>query len=152
MSIAQNTALFSLLGTTYGGDGRTTFNLPDLQGATAIGQGQGPGLAQYSQGQVFANQTPTLTTSQLPTHTHLVPASVSAATSSSPVGLVPAVASATNVNGEAVAVAAYAPTPNVSQAPGALGSTGSSAAVGIQSPFLVLNYCIALQGVFPSRP
>ncbi len=152
MSIAQNTALFSLLGITYGGDGRTTFNLPNLQGATPIGQGQAPGLSPYDLGQVIANQTQTLATNQLPAHTHLVPASASAATSSTPVGFVPAVASGTNVNGEAVAVVEYAPTPDVLQAAGAVGSAGSSAAVGIQSPYLVLNYCIALQGYYPQRP
>jgi len=152
MSIAQNTALFSLLGITYGGNGQTTFNLPDLQGATAIGQGRYPGSStQYTQGQAYANQNPVLTTAQLPAHAHLVPATDAAATSSTPVGFVPATASGTNVNGEAVAVTAYAPTPNTQQAAGVIGSTGNSAAVALQSPYLVLNYCIALQGEFPQR-
>jgi len=151
MNIRDNPALFSLLGTTYGGNGTTTFALPDLRGNTAIGRGQSTSGTQYTQGQSFANQSRVLTTAQLPVHNHLVPATDAAATSSTPVGFVPATAGGTNVNGEAVAVTAYAPTPNVQQATGAIGSAGSSAAVSLQSPFLVLNYCIALQGIFPQR-
>ena len=146
LSIQQNTALFSLLGTTYGGNGQNTFGLPNLQGATAIGQGQSTSGTSYSQGQSFTNQNPVLTTAQLPAHNHLVPASANAATSNTPVGFVPAVPTGTNVNGEAVAVTAY-----VTQTAEAVGSAGSSAAVLIQPPYLVLNYCIALQGVFPQR-
>ncbi|MGI4821693.1 MAG: phage tail protein [Janthinobacterium lividum] len=152
LPINQNQALFSLLGTTYGGNGQTNFALPDLRGATAIGQGQYQGSrTQYMQGQIFGNQNPVLTTDQLPAHTHQVPATDNAATSSTPVGFVPATAGGTNVNGENVSVTAYAPTPNVPQAAGAIGSAGSSVAVPLQSPYLVLNYFIALNGNYPPR-
>ena len=79
MSIAQNTALFSLLGTTYGGNGQTTFALPDLRGRVAVSAGQGPGLQNYSLGEIAGSETVTLISSQMPAHTHLVGASTGSA-------------------------------------------------------------------------
>jgi microcystin-dependent protein len=151
LPISQNTALFSLLGTTYGGNGTTNFALPNLQGSTPIGMGQGPGLPNYPIGSAVGTATPTLTPANLPAHSHLVPASGAAATSSSPVGAVPAVPTGTNVNGEPVEVLAYTSTlPTTVEAAAAIGTTGSGQAIN-PSPYLVLNYCIALQGIFPPR-
>jgi microcystin-dependent protein len=153
LPINQNTALFALLGTTYGGDGRTTFALPNLQGSTAIGIGQGLGLSSYPIGSTISTATANPTAANLPAHSHLVPASGAAATSSSPAGAVPAVPTGTNVNGEPVEVLAYTGTlPTTAEAAAAIGTAGSSQAQAISpSPYLVLNYCIALQGIFPSR-
>jgi microcystin-dependent protein len=86
LPINQNTALFSLLGTTYGGDGRTTFALPDLRSRVPVGQGQGPGLSSYAEGQASGAETVTLAASQMPGHTHQVKASSSAAGSGQPEG------------------------------------------------------------------
>ena len=144
MSIAQNTALFSLLGVTYGGNGQTTFGLPDLRGRAPISSGQGPGLSNYAQGQVGGNESVTLTTNDMPAHTH--PASVQAnneeAQSGSPDGGFPAKGGF------------YLPTtdgskmnPQMVQ----LGPAGSNMPVETLSPYLTLNFCISLQGIYPSR-
>src|SRR3954454_5741331 len=90
MSISQNTALFSLLGTQYGGNGQTTFALPDLRGRVPKHAGQGPGLSTYTIGQVGGTETQTLSASQMPAHTHAVAASTDDATTSQPGGKVPA--------------------------------------------------------------
>lgn len=150
LSISQNTALFSLLGTLYGGDGRTTFALPNLQGSTAIGMGQGAGLTNYPIGSAISTTPATLTTANLPAHTHSVPASSNAATQS--LGAIPAVPTGTNVNGEPVAVLAYAGgnAGTGTEAADAIGATGSNQAIDT-APYLVLNYCIALIGYYPSR-
>ncbi len=150
LNIAQNQALFALLGTYYGGNGQTTFALPNLQGSTAIGMGQGPGLSNYPIGSAISATPTTLTAANLPAHSHLVPASGNAATSSSPAGAVPAVPSGTNVNGEPVEVLAYASAGTGAEATDAIGTTGSGQPI-TPSPYLVLNYCIATQGIFPSR-
>lgn len=164
LSIAQNTALFSLLGTTYGGNGQTTFALPDLRGRVPISSGQGPGLTNYTLGEMSGTENVTLLTLHMPAHTHPIDISSLAATanarnaggnSRSPVGAMPAV--------EAAGVTAtYSNDPLApvgSMAPGAIGLTGSATAgvVGnsqpfsIVQPFTTLNYCIALEGIFPSR-
>jgi microcystin-dependent protein len=161
LSIAQNTALFQLLGTTYGGDGVQTFALPNLLSRVAIGQGQGFGLTQRTIGETGGVESVTLTTSQLPTHTHAIglptnSASVGcksgAGNTQSPVGNILA--------GEAAGVTM----PYSSQAPdvsmgGALvpnatplsGSTGGSQPHFNVQPYLTLNYCISLFGIFPSQ-
>src|SRR3984893_4324338 len=86
LSISQNTALFSLLGTTYGGNGTTNFALPDLRGRAAVGFGQGPGLSNYDLGQSTGSEMVTLTVGQMPAHNHLVAANAATATASSPSG------------------------------------------------------------------
>lgn len=153
MSIAQNTALFSLLGTTYGGDGRVTFGLPDLRGRSMVGVGQGPGLSNIVQGELGGVENVTLTTSQLPAHTH-------AATATSTLNGMRAAATANNPAGNMMAGDnMYAPpaTPYVQLAPAAIGTTvtvataGSSLPVAIRNPFLGLNVVICTQGIFPSR-
>ncbi|HEY0801711.1 MAG TPA: tail fiber protein [Steroidobacteraceae bacterium] len=140
LPIAQNTALFSLIGTNYGGDGRTTFQLPNFQGCVAVHQGNGPGLSPYVIGQTGGSATEELTTAQLPTHVHPIGASSSPATTGAPgAGVALAVASA-NVYGAPVNVA-----PMASQQVGG-GQPHNNA-----QPYLALSYIIALQGIFPSR-
>jgi microcystin-dependent protein len=142
LPIAQNTALFSLLGTQFGGDGVTTFALPDMRGRVALHQGQGSGLTAHTVGQTGGAETVTLTSAQMPNHTHQLEASSVPATSRHPAGAVLA-----NARAEI-----YAPAPDETAMNGAaIGHAGSSQPVGVAPPFLTLNFCIALQGIFPSQ-
>lgn len=147
ISIASNTALFSLLGTTYGGNGTTTFALPNFQGRVPIGTGTGPGLPSVNLGQLSGNPTVTLTTAQIPAHTHAATAAVAAAStngsSATPAGNIFA-ASAAN---------AYGTTANGSLAGATLtlGLAGSSQPFSVQQPTLGLNFLICQYGFFPSR-
>lgn len=135
LSIAQNTALFSVLGTTYGGNGQTTFALPDLQGRTPLHFGAG--VVQGESGGEIAH---TLIGSELPAHSHTVAATSAAASALSPVGNVWATTS----------VAAYGPSPNTALAAATTASGGSQPHEN-QQPYLVLSFIIAIQGIFPSR-
>ena len=143
LSIAQNTALFSLIGTIYGGDGRTTFALPDLRGRVAISAGQAPGLSAYDVGEAGGVESVSLAESQMPAHNDKV--KVNGATSGSErpnnrfLGRVS--------NGTAYAGTANGKTLN----PGALGCSGGGQPHENRPPHLTLNYCIALQGIFPAR-
>jgi len=142
LSIAQNQALFSLLGTTYGGDGITTFGLPNLQGRAAVSQGQGPGLSPYSLGQVGGATAHTLIAAQIPGHTH------SAATSSDTTQLSPQGHYwAPNKQGNAT----YAAVASGTMSANAIESTGGGQPHQNMQPNLALNFCIALVGVYPSR-
>jgi microcystin-dependent protein len=144
MSIATNTALFSLLGTTYGGNGQTTFALPDLRGRTSIHQGQGPGLSAYSLGQVAGTENTTLTLNNLATHAHtFAPPCVDDDATSG----IPTARSLANSSSNIYAN----PTGTATMAPGNTGGAGSGQPFGIQPPYLVVNWCIAIQGIFPSR-
>jgi microcystin-dependent protein len=143
LPISQNTALFSLIGTTFGGDGVQTFNLPDLRGRVAVGQGPGPGLSPYVQGQTGGQEGVALTTQQAPAHSHTLMAAGNVTTPNPG----PSLALGT----PAVAVRMYgtgSPTP---LAPSSIGSFGGSAPHENRQPFLGLNFIIALQGIFPSR-
>ncbi len=158
LSIQQYTALFSLLGTTYGGNGTTNFALPDLRGRVAVGQGTGTGLPPIVQGQIGGSVNVTLNQTQMPQHSHLVtpPVSNVAGTSSSPVNGYLAVDAATVTGGnrdESVTVKSYAAASvaGAAAAPYQTGFTGNGLPVPIQPPFLGLNYIIALTGIFPSR-
>ncbi|GAB3843850.1 tail fiber protein [Hymenobacter terrigena] len=149
MSISQNTALFSLLGTQYGGDGRTTFGLPDLRGRAMVGMGQGAGLTNYPQGTMVGTESVTLLSNQLPAHTHTfsatVPVSTVAGDNNSPAaGYFATGNSQYGDSGGGGNMAAGLL--NGTSAP-----TGGSQAHENRMPFLVLNYCIATQGVFPQR-
>lgn len=146
LPISQYSALFSILGTTYGGDGRTTFALPDLRGRSAIHQGNGPGLSDYRLGQKGGVEEVTLTTGQMPAHKHT--ASIEA-TAPIPRGG----ASSTPVGSYMAEGGVYATSKNTTMAADAIavGNTGSSFPHENRQPYLVLNYIIALQGVFPSR-
>lgn len=148
--IAQYNVLYSLIGTTYGGDGITTFALPDLRGRAPKHTGQGNGLSPYPQGQKGGSESLTLSTSTMPAHSHTVNASTSPATSNSPVGAVPAVPSGTDVNGQAVPVLAYTGTSTGTEATGALTNTGSGQALSLRSGQLAMNYQIATDGIYPS--
>jgi len=143
LPINQNQALFSLLGTTYGGDGKTTFALPDLRSRVPVGQGQGPGLSSYTEGQAGGAETVTLAAAQMPGHTHPVKASSSAADSDQPQGRALA-RSASHI---------YTAKPDTSTVMNAdmLGDTGGSQPHDNIQPYLAVNFCIALAGIFPSR-
>lgn len=150
MSIAQNTALFSILGTTYGGNGQTTFALPDLRGRVPLGAGQGPGLPNYDLGELAGEPTHTLITSEIPAHLHSVKPNASASDGTDSVGenKFPAVV-AINVNGTGFTANAYGATAETT-----LGSSDSSLTGGSQphnnmQPYLGLNYIICLEGVYP---
>lgn len=145
ISIAENSALFSLLGTTYGGDGITTFALPDLRGRAPLhfGPSQGPGLSPYVEGQMGGTETVTLITANLPAHNH--PVTVGVSSNSAGVGR--------------AAGAVYAGATlydSASNASGALGgvsvaNTGSNGAHNNMQPYIAMNYIISLQGIYPSR-
>lgn len=142
LSIAQNTALFSLLGTTYGGNGQTTFGLPDLRGRVPISQGQGPGLSSYSLGEVGGVENVTLIQQQMPQHNHLVSVNNQGSSTGRPSGGYPGQTSGNT----------YAPSPDGSTfAPQAVTNTGNSQPHENRPPYLALNWCIALEGIFPSR-
>jgi len=144
LSIAQNTALFSILGTTYGGDGRVTFGLPDLRGRAPIGAGQGPGLANITLGEAAGSENVTLLSSQMPAHTHLVAASQSANATS------PANAFPSNDSRDALNI--YAGTSDgTTMNPQMIGTAGGNQPVGTRNPFLGINYIICTEGIFPSR-
>jgi microcystin-dependent protein len=143
LPINQNQALFSLLGTTYGGDGRTTFALPNMQSRVPVCQGQGPGLSSYAEGQAGGTETVTLAATQMPGHTHPVKASSSAAASGQPEGRALA-RSASHI---------YTAKPDTSTVMNAdmLGDAGDGQPHNNIQPYLAVNFCIALNGIFPSR-
>lgn len=148
MSIAQNTALFSLLGTTFGGDGQVTFGLPDLRGRVSIHQGQGPGLTPRTMGEVSGQESVTLLSTQMPQHSHLMSASTTA-TTANPAGGVPA---APFVDASGDAVKAYAATSSgASLSAAAVGTAGGNQPHANMQPYLTVNYSIALEGIYPSR-
>ena len=135
LPINQNQALFSLLGTTYGGNGQTTFALPELRGKTPISFGNG-----HTQGERAGEEAHTLTISELPAHTHFVRASDGPANAPTPAN-----------NFSAQNAGAYSLNPNTSMAPAAVTNVGGSQAHPNMGPYLVISFCIALQGIFPSR-
>jgi len=146
LPIAQNTALFSLLGTTYGGNGETTFGLPDLQGRAPLQAGQGPGLADYSLGEMGGAQSVTLLASEMPTHTH-TPLAAGAAGQGSPQS-----AAWGSASGRTPPPLYASGTPNAPMAPGTFVAAGGDQPHNNLSPYLVLNFIIAMQGIYPTRP
>jgi microcystin-dependent protein len=144
LPIAQNTALFSLLGATYGGDGKSNFALPNLQGSAPMHPGQGPGLSLHDLGEAGGSDTVTLLESEIPAHSHALNASNSAGTDQSPVREL----LAGGVGGIALYAAPGAPT-QLSQ--NTLSPIGGDQPHNNLQPYLTLNFNIALQGVFPSR-
>ena len=150
LPISQNTALFSLLGTMFGGDGKTNFALPDLRGRVPVGQGQGPGLSNYAVGSVQGAETVTLLASQSPPHSHPFPAFAVPATTNAPSGALPAQGHSTGRG--APAVNTYAPLQTaVPLASGQVGPAGNGRPHNNLQPYLTLNWCIALQGIYPPR-
>lgn len=137
LSIAENTALFALIGTTYGGDGQTTFALPDLRGRIPLHQGNG-----YAMGQVGGSETVTLILNQTPAHSHVPTAQSGTGVQSSPTNGVWAASSLNQFTTNS---------PNVAMNAAAVGIAGGSQPHDNMMPFLVLSYIIALEGLFPSR-
>lgn len=152
LPLSQNTALFSLLGTNYGGDGKSTFALPDLQGSAATCQGQGPGLSGWSVGQERGSATVTLLQSEMPAHAHTLNARGGAGTTNVASGNIPSNGSWVQ-GGQFGVVQSYAVDPPSTQmGPQALAVTGGNQPHNNMMPYLTVNFCIALQGVFPPRP
>ncbi|WP_236668981.1 phage tail protein [Hymenobacter rubidus] len=149
LSIADNTALFTLIGTIYGGDGQTTFGLPDLRGRAPRHFGQGPGTSSYVLGQEGGAETHTLTTAEMTAHGHPFVADL-APVSATPVGNIASAQVGTDVNGEAVPVLAYtAPGSPSNGLANAIQPTGGSQPFGIMPTSLAMNYCISLFGIYP---
>ena len=143
LSISQNTALFSILGTTYGGDGKSTFGLPDMRGRVPIGTGQGSGLSNRLLGEMSGEENHTLAVGELPSHNHTAVVDNSGGTSDTPVNNVPA------VNSEGIQH--YGTAMNGAMNPGAIGNTGGSQGHNNMQPYLGITYLIALVGIFPAR-
>ncbi|MDE2483038.1 MAG: phage tail protein [bacterium] len=144
LPIAQNAALFSILGTTYGGNGVQTFALPDLRGRVPIQQGQAPGLSAYVLGEASGTETTTLLTPNLPQHNHLLMGNQQASGNEFP--------GPAHVIGASTADKMYTnQAPNVNMAPTSISMTGGNQPFSNMQPYLALNFIIALQGIFPSR-
>ncbi|WP_081959101.1 phage tail protein [Algibacter lectus] len=165
LPISQNDALFSILGTTYGGDGRTTFGLPDLRGRVAMGPGNGPGLSTYREGSKGGRENITLTVSNMPSHNH-----TATFTQTSGVSTTPAVAEEANSDdptNNSLAIPSIggankiysSDTPDANLSNGNVNvegnvnilNNGSQQPFDIRTPYLGINYIICLQGIYPSR-
>ena len=144
MPLSQNTALFSLLGTTYGGDGKSNFALPDLQGSAAMHPGQGPGLSLHDLGETGGSPTVSLLTTEIPAHNHSFNFMAATAVSSNPADSY--FSNSPNANASVYT----ALTSNVKPA-STLSAAGGDQPHNNMQPYLTLNFCIALQGVYPPR-
>jgi microcystin-dependent protein len=144
LPISQNTALFSLLGTTYGGDGKSTFALPDLEGSASMHPGQGPGLSLHDLGETGGSETVTLLESEMPLHSH---AEMGAAQDPATAKLISNQASFSLSQGGGI----YQDTQNAQADPGEIAPNGGNQPHNNMQPYLTLNFNIALQGVFPPR-
>ena len=149
LSIAQNTALFSILGTTYGGNGQTTFALPDLRGRVPVGQGAGPGLTPVQLGEVQGQQNVTILTSNMPAHNHLVNTSSQPAAAAAPGNSYLANSGNAQSGGVPVYISNVAPDSTLN--PQSVSVVGNSVPINVLNPSVGLNYIIAVQGIFPSR-
>jgi len=145
LPLSQNTALFSLLGTTYGGNGKSNFALPNMQGNVPMHPGQGPGLSLYDLGQTGGSETVTLLESEIPAHSHVFNCSGAPADAQQPTNNSPA-----RITG-ALPYAAPAGAPLVSMAAEAVAPAGGDQPHNNMMPYLTFYFCIALQGVFPPR-
>ena len=152
LAISQNSALFSLLGTIYGGDGRTTFGLPEMRGRVPMHAGNGPGLTPRSLGQRSGQENVTLNTTQMPTHTH-------PATTTTQVSVSSSAGSEPNVNGQYLAnhAGAYNEDPTAAamlagpSSTTTVANTGGNLSHNNLQPFMVVNFVICISGIFPSR-
>lgn len=140
LSIAQNTALFSLLGTIYGGNGQTTFALPDLRGRAPIHAGRGPGLSDRSQGETGGTEQNILTIQQMPSHGHSLNSKEEANSDN---------ASGTFIAG--TGANSFGTTADKQMSPAAVGSVGGNQPINNMQPYLAINFIIALEGIYPSR-
>ena len=143
LAVSQNDALFSLLGTIYGGDGRTTFGLPDLRGRIPLHAGHGPGLSERRLGAKGGEEKVTLTVNQLPSHGHAINASTTAANANNPSGALIGDSPSIDVFSES--------SPNTPLASSAITSVGGSRSHTNLMPFLCVHFIIALVGIYPSR-
>jgi microcystin-dependent protein len=143
LPLSQNTALFSLLGTTYGGNGQSTFALPNLENSAPMHPGQGPGLSLHDLGEVGGSETVTLLQSEIPAHNHQSLPKTSLGNSATPVAQAWA--------GSTIAKQFVTTAPDISMNPLALAISGGDLPHNNLSPYLYFNFCIALQGVFPPR-
>lgn len=152
LPIAQYSALFAILGTSFGGDGVRTFGLPDLRSRVPVGTGQGPGLTNYVIGEQAGSESVALTVNQMPSHNHMVGVSNAAGTSTDPTNqLVGQINTGTSRQPTTTAMG-YAPVPQTgTMAPGAVSMNGNNQPHANIQPVLGITYCIAYQGVFPSR-
>jgi microcystin-dependent protein len=146
LPLSQNTALFSLLGTTYGGDGKSTFALPNMQGNAPMHPGQGPALSLHDLGETGGSETVTLLQSEIPAHSHTMGAGSDVADNNNPANTI---AAPPIGRGNNLYVTTNAPL--VGMNPGALTPAGGAQPHNNLQPYLTLNFCIALQGVFPPR-
>jgi microcystin-dependent protein len=145
LSISQNTALFSLLGTTYGGNGTTNFALPNLQGRVPVHMGTGAGLSPYVEGQQGGTEAVSLNVNQMPAHNHSVNSVGNGGNQAGPVGNLPAVESTgTSLNYSNAAITGQMSATTI-------GNAGGNLPVSIVQPYLAINFIIALQGIYPSR-
>jgi len=143
LPISQNTALFSLLGTTYGGDGKSNFALPDMQGNAPMHPGQGPGLSLHDLGEIGGSDTVTLLQSEIPSHSHGLIASAADGTNTKP---------AAQLFAQGVGVSIWGTNPpNTQFNSSALAPAGGDQSHNNRQPYLTLSFCIALQGVYPPR-
>jgi microcystin-dependent protein len=143
LPLSQNTALFSLLGTTYGGDGKSNFALPNLQGNAPMHPGQGPGLSLHDLGETGGSDTVSLLESEIPSHSHSVTASQQDGLERTPAGQLLATG---------IGISQYqAPGQLTNLSPNAVAAAGGDQPHNNMQPYLTLNFCIALQGVYPPR-
>lgn len=150
MAISQNTALFSLLGTYYGGNGTSNFALPNLQGRVSNSQGQLAGGSTYVIGEMAGSETTTILSSNMPAHNHPLTFSINVnnttQTGASPAATFPAVAATTKVTAASSVAGKFMANPTVT-----LGTSGGTVPISITDPSLVMNYCISLYGIYPTR-
>ncbi len=153
LNINQNTALFAVIGTQYGGNGTTTFALPNLLGRVAVGAGNGSGLPSVIPGQAAGAANVTLSINNMPAHTHSEQFANVAATTNDPTGNVPAQIVVKDSDGNPLTSTAYAPATSalVPSAPQAIGTVGGSQPINTMPPYLGMNYIICINGLFPSR-
>lgn len=143
LPLSQNTALFSLLGTTYGGDGKSNFALPDLQGRAAMHPGQGPGLSLHDLGETGGSETVSLLESEIPAHSHALSTSLRPADSLNPGALSPGTGNNMYVPAAGASL--------INAAPQAIAPAGGDQPHNNMQPYLTFYFCIALQGIFPPR-
>jgi microcystin-dependent protein len=153
MPISQNTALFALLGTYYGGDGKSTFALPNMISNAPMQPGQGQGLSPRSLGEMSGIESVTLLQSEMPVHTHFLQASGAEATTTTAAGNMPAMGLYDNgLQSGAIGAYSEAASPNTQMGFQAISLAGGGLPHNNMQPYLTLNFCIALQGIFPQRP
>ena len=151
LAIASNTALFSLLGTTFGGDGRTTFALPDLRGRISKHVGSGPGLNPVTWGEKGGRESLTLSTANLPSHSHSLVGTTAEQNAGTPTNNLLASGASDGRGGNATTVYASGASANATAASASIGNTGGGQAFDIRNPYLGIYHCIAIQGIYPSR-